>query len=205
MIYWKQFKSLLTHKWYVLKAGLFVGGIPLWRLIIHDWSKFMPVEFINYSHFKYGVKDKKQWAKAWLHHLHHNPHHPEHWILSWRGDPKYYDDLAEPIAEFVSVQPMSETYVREMVADMLATSKEVTGNWDIAVWLNKNGSSMRLHNEAITRLDAVMHEIDYHITDNCLWSYIAGRNFRQWVKDKYRDWNDYTLEEKEQHRENWLK
>lgn len=168
-IYWKQLKSLLTHKWYVLKAGLFVGNIPIWRLLIHDWSKFMPVEFINYSHFKYGIKDKKQWAKAWLNHLHYNSHHPEHWILSWRGDPNYYDDLAESLTDFVSMWPMPEVYVREMVADMLATSKEITGNWDIAVWLNENGPKMRLHSITRTRLDSVMFAIDYRLTENHMW------------------------------------
>lgn len=184
LIYLKQLKSLLTHKWYILKAGLFVGNISLWRLIIHDWSKFMPVEFINYSHFKYGIKDKKQWAKAWLNHLHCNKHHPEHWILSWRGDPNYYDDLAESIAPFVGVWPMPRIYVREMVVDMLATSKEVTGNWDIAVWLNENGPSMRLHEDTITRLDGVMIEL-YYADGNNMWSYMAGEKFRKWARDIY--------------------
>lgn len=35
---------ILKHKWFVLLAGLEVG-VPLWRLIIHDWSKFTPAEF----------------------------------------------------------------------------------------------------------------------------------------------------------------
>ena len=30
---------VLRHKWYVLWAGLWLG-VPLWRLLIHDWSKF---------------------------------------------------------------------------------------------------------------------------------------------------------------------
>ena len=97
MIYLKQLNSLLTHKWYVFLAGRMVG-FPLFWLIIHDWSKFMPVEFINYARYKYGVKYKPGWAKAWLHHLHHNPHHPEHWILSWRGNPDFYNDLGKSVA-----------------------------------------------------------------------------------------------------------
>lgn len=171
MVYWKQLKSLLFHKWHVLKAGLMIGGIPLWRLILHDWSKFAPVEYINYSRYKYGIKSIDGWAKAWLHHLHHNPHHPEHWVLSWRGDPSWYDALGESIAEYVTLLPMPETYVREMVADMIATSKEITGSNVIAVWLNENGPKMRLHPDTIVRLDGVMHEIGYCQTDNCYWSY----------------------------------
>lgn len=188
MIYWRQLRSLLIHKWYVFLAGRLVG-VPFWRLIGHDWSKFWPVEFINYARFKYGIKSIDGWAKAWLHHLHHNPHHSEHWILSWRGDPDYYIGLGEPVAEFTVVIAMPETYVREMIADMLATSKEVTGHWDIAMWLNRNGPKMRFHDDTLTRLDLVMKEIGYSLTDNCDWSWIAGRGFREWAGE----WNNNAL------------
>ena len=180
MIYWKQLKSLAGHKWRVLRAGIMIGDIPLWRLIIHDWSKFTPVEFVNYARFKYGRKDTAGWARAWLHHLHHNPHHPEHWCLSWRGNPFFYDDLGKSVAPFVTVLAMPETYAREMVADMMATSKELSGSYDIAVWLNENGPKMRLHDDTVTRLDSVMIEVGYFITDNCDWSYMAGDKFRRW-------------------------
>ena len=131
MIYWKQLRSLLFHKWHVLKAGLKIGNIPLWRLIVHDWSKFSWVEFVNYSRYKYSsVKNNEEWGKAWLHHLHHNPHHPEHWLLSWRGKPTFYDDIGESRGAFITTLPMPETYVREMIADFMATSKEKTGSYD---------------------------------------------------------------------------
>lgn len=176
MIYWKQLKSLLFHKWHVLKVGLIVGDIPLWRLIIHDWSKFTPVEFVNYARCKYGIKSIDVWAKAWLHHLHHNPHHPEYWLLSWRGDPDYYNGFGNGVAPFVTVLPMPEMFLREMVADMMATSMEISGSYNIAVWLNANGPKMLLHDESITRLDSVMHETGYFLTDNCLWSYMKGKS-----------------------------
>ncbi len=78
---------------------------------------------------------------------------------------------------------MSERCVREMVADMLATSKEVTGHWDIAAWLNENGPAMKFHDDTITSLDNVMYEIGYVVTDNCDWSYMAGVEFRKWADD----------------------
>ncbi|KKM76814.1 hypothetical protein LCGC14_1376350 [marine sediment metagenome] len=180
MIYWKQFKSLVFHKWHVLKAGLMIGNIPLWRLIIHDWSKFTPVEFVNYARFKYGRKDTAGWARAWLHHLHHNPHHPEHWILSWRGNPDFYNSIGKGIAPFITMLSMPETYAREMVADMMATSKEVTGSYDIAVWLNENGPKMRLHDGTIARLGKAMVDAGYYFTDNSPWSYMAGNKFKWW-------------------------
>lgn len=179
MVYLKQLKSLLFHKWYVLKAGIMIGGIPLWHLIIHDWSKFSPSEFFIYSRWKYGAATNKDWSTGWLHHLHHNPHHPEHWLLSWHGDHTFYADIGEDAARCVSILPMPEIYVREMIADMMATSKELTGSYDIAKWLNENGPKTRLHCETITRLNSVMHEIGF-ITNNYLWSYMADSKFKQW-------------------------
>lgn len=44
-IYWKQLKSLLTHKWYALKAGLMVGDISLWRLSKGGIIKSRPLSF----------------------------------------------------------------------------------------------------------------------------------------------------------------
>lgn len=45
-------KSTIRHKYYVYWAGRnIVGGIPIWNLLIHDLSKFTPIEFINYSKY----------------------------------------------------------------------------------------------------------------------------------------------------------
>lgn len=172
MIYWKQFKSVLVHKWHVFLAGR-LTGVPLWRLIIHDWSKFTPTELFGYAGNAGGSVNKEKWAKAWLHHFHLNPHHSEHHILSWLGNPKFYDEIGQGIAPFVTLRPMPETYVREMLADMMATSKRVTGSYNIASWLNQNGPKMHLHDDTVTLIDKVMKEIGYATyTDNRNWSWI---------------------------------
>ena len=169
----------MFHKWHVLKAGLILGNIPLWRLIIHDLSKLYPVEFINYSRYKYGVKSKAEWAKAWFHHLHHNPHHPEYWLLSWRGNPNFYDGLGESRGPFRTMLAMPETYVREMVVDFMATSKELTGSYDISRWLNQSGPEMLLHNDTKIRLHNAMTELGYTFIDNYMWSYMADVETRE--------------------------
>lgn len=179
MIYLKQLKSLLTHKYYVLIAGLMVG-VPLWRLLIHDWSKFTWVELSNYAQYKYGIKSVSGWAKAWLHHLHHNPHHPEHWLLSWRGSPNFYDDIGHTAGRCITILPMPEVYVREMVADMLGTSREVTGSWDIAAWLNVKGPYIRFHDDTVIILNEIMEEIGYRLTHNYNWSFKPTERFEQW-------------------------
>jgi hypothetical protein len=177
IVYWKQLKSVLIHKWYVFLAGRLVG-VPFWRLIVHDWSKFTPTELFGYAGNTEieGIISKPKWAKSWLHHLHHNPHHPEHWILSWRGNPEFYDEVGQGIAPFITILPAPETYVREMIADMMATGYKVTGSWDISVWLNQNGPSMHFHDDTITLIGKIMKEIGYTLADNCDWSWIAKQS-----------------------------
>lgn len=162
-IYWKQLKYVILHKWYVFQAGRRTG-VPLWRLIIHDWSKFTPTELFGYAGNIYGSTDKDKWAKAWLHHLHNNPHHPEHWILSWRGNPDFYNGIGHRIAPFVTVLPMPETYVREMIADMMGTGYGFSRSWDISEWLNQNGPDMPFHPRTIAVIKKVLEEVGYKTT-----------------------------------------
>jgi hypothetical protein len=174
MVYLGQLCSVLIHKWYVFRAGR-LTKVPIWRLIIHDWSKFGLTELFGYAgntEVK-GIISKSRWAKSWHHHLHHNPHHPEHWVLSWQGNPRFYNEIGQNVAPYVTLLPMPETYVREMIADMMATGKRVTGFWDISSWLNQNGPNMHLHDETIMLIDKVMKEIGYTLTDNCDWSWIC--------------------------------
>lgn len=49
---------VLRHKWFVFKAGLQTKA-PLWNLIIHDWSKFLPHEWCGYVDNFYPRKLRK--------------------------------------------------------------------------------------------------------------------------------------------------
>lgn len=72
--------TIIKHKWFVLLAGLRMKA-PLWRLIIHDWSKFTPSEFFAYRRYFCGDgKNKEEFERAWHRHLKRNPHHWEHWF-----------------------------------------------------------------------------------------------------------------------------
>jgi hypothetical protein len=51
--HWEYFRYLGRHKYFVFLAGLQTGA-PLWRLVIHDWSKFLPSEWLPYSKKFYG-------------------------------------------------------------------------------------------------------------------------------------------------------
>lgn len=130
-------KSLILHKWYVLLAGLRLGDIPLWRLIIHDWSKFGTWEFDRYAANFFGDYSKsavdrndldEEFAVAWLHHENFNPHHVGYWI------PRTAQYKNMPLR-------MPDTFVREMVADMMGASMAYTGSWDMTDWLDDNLAS----------------------------------------------------------------
>lgn len=127
-------KSLILHKWYVFLAGRRLGNIPLWRLIIHDWSKFGAWEFDRYAMNFFGDYSKsavdrgsisEDFAVAWLHHENFNPHHVGYWI------PRSAQYKGVPLR-------MPDTFVREMVADWMGASMAYTGSWNMTEWLENN-------------------------------------------------------------------
>ena len=144
--YWSYLKSLLRHKWFVLLAGLKVGGVPLWRLIVHDMSKFSRFEFRQYAvkfHGQESPVDADQvsldFAYAWLHHENSNPHHWGYWI------PRSGKYAGKPL-------PMPHTYVREMVADWMGAGRTYQGHWDMTKWLNENLYRMNEHWHETTKV-----------------------------------------------------
>jgi hypothetical protein len=134
---------VIRHKWFVLCAGLKTDA-PIWRLLIHDWSKFTLVEWFPYVEQFYGpgltrdtaqaVRDRRQsnFDTAWLHHQHRNPHHWQHWVLR-------QDDGALKVLE------MPESFAREMVADWMGAGRAITGEWGVRAWYEKNRWKIQLH------------------------------------------------------------
>ena len=128
---------IARHKWFVLVAGLRVGA-PLWRLIVHDWSKLTPTEWGPYARTFYAADGSKRYKPdlmfdaAWLHHQHHNPHHWQAWIL--RKDNGATKNL-----------PMPEPVAREMVADWMGAGRAITGRWEVNAWYWKNRETIILH------------------------------------------------------------
>jgi hypothetical protein len=133
--------SLIRHKFFIIVAGIRVGKIPFWRLLIHDLSKFHPTEFLPYrKKFEFGNCSADEFDRAWLHHIHHNPHHWQHWLIE--------NDAIE----------MPEVFVREMIADWLAAGRAYQGNWQIQDWINKNYPRMNLHYKTKEKLEIVLEE-----------------------------------------------
>lgn len=81
---WLHFKLITTHRWYVFKLSI-KAGIPF-RGLIHDLSKYTPVEFIESCKYYQGNRSpitiariEKGYSAAWLHHKGRNKHHIEYW------------------------------------------------------------------------------------------------------------------------------
>ena len=164
MVYLNYLWSLMQHKWYVFQAGLLIG-VPVWRLIVHDWQKFTLSEFPKYARYFFGGKrdeDKEDFMYAWLHHVHHGRHHWEYWRLN----PNY--NFATAVNGNL---PMPETYVREMVADWMGASKTYTGSWNMSAWLSNNGWRMdpNMHEDTVAIVHKVLIELGYFFTDNAPW------------------------------------
>ena len=104
------FNLVNRHKYKVFKLCC-KAGIPF-RGIVHDLSKYSPVEFFESVKYYDGGKSpisncKKEngYSKAWLHHKGRNKHHHEYW----------YDYAAPNEAAL-----MPYKYFAEMVCDTLA-------------------------------------------------------------------------------------
>ncbi len=110
----------IRHKTFVFRAGLKTRA-PLWRLIIHDWSKFTPAEAPHYGRQFFGSKDDPDgFARAWLHHQNVNPHHWEYWISRTGHD---------RASHLKGALRMPMWAVREMVADWMGASRAYGGEW----------------------------------------------------------------------------
>lgn len=155
----KNLRYLLIHKYWVFRCGL-ITGAPVWRLIIHDWSKFTPLEWTAYANYFYreggdeahaasgGQHDPSngnyRFNRAWLSHQHKNPHHWQHWLLK-------NDDGTS------SALPMPEHFVKEMVADWMGAGIAQGKRGDIWSWWSNNRSKMILHPYTEALVTSILH------------------------------------------------
>jgi hypothetical protein len=115
-------KTIHHHKKLVMehcfRLGLYQQGI------LHDLSKYNPVEFLVGAKYYQGGKrspnnaerEAKGYSSAWLHHKGRNKHHLEYWI----------DYSVEPDHKMCGMK-MPVRYVVEMFCDRVAASKNYLG------------------------------------------------------------------------------
>lgn len=150
--HWQCMKYVVRHKWFVFVAGRKTGA-SLWRLLIHDWSKFLPSEWKAYADYFYSkpplqgpfdrpnheqtVKDwevamERAFDRAWLRHIHRHDHHWNHWVLR--------EDSGE-----VKCLEMDEAAWREMVADWMGAGRALHGRWRALEWYFENRDKIQMH------------------------------------------------------------
>lgn len=144
--------TVLRHKYYVFKYGRKLG-IPL-RALIHDMSKFSPVEFFESVKYYQGGKSSpinaakadKGYSLAWQHHKGRNTHHYEHWT-------DRYDDGTVAIK-------MPFKCVVEMIADYLGAAhayhgRKFTLEMEYEWWKRKIETKPMIHVETRNFVTAV--------------------------------------------------
>lgn len=146
---------LARHKWHVFVAGRRLG-VPLWRLIKHDWTKVLPDEWFPYAAWFYGRAEdgtperdaqKVAFENAWAKHYQRHDHHPEHWLV--------YDQC-----HFRSFpQEMPEVCVREMAADWIGAGM-AKGEPDCRGWYEKNKDKLPLHPKTRELVEHLLIEVD---------------------------------------------
>ena len=109
--------TTIKHKHWVFHYSV-KCGIP-WLGLIHDLSKFSPIEFFESVKYYTGngspinrAKADKGYSSAWFHHRGRNKHHYEYWV-------DWLDDGGIPVK-------IPYKYVVEMVCDYLAAARTYT-------------------------------------------------------------------------------
>lgn len=143
---WKYLKAVLRHKFHVYRAGRALG-LGRWRLLIHDWQKFLPVEWVPYARAFYGKPGRKPEGRpdfdhAWLHHQKFGPHHWQYWILL-QDDGKH-----RPL-------PMPRVYLLEMCADWRGANAAY-GDQPLLAWYTKTARGRWLHPDTQREVERIL-------------------------------------------------
>lgn len=154
----KHLKIILIHKYWVAKYCFQLG--LYWRGLVHDLSKFHPIEFLESIKYYTGTsspinecKKDKGYSLAWQHHKGHNSHHYEYWI-------DHLDTGGEPIK-------MPKDDLKELICDWIGAGKTYMGS-DFTfekelAYISSRISNAKIHNktrDVIYRIFVLLSESD---------------------------------------------
>jgi len=147
---------LIRHKYFVWIAGRALG-VGRFRLLVHDWHKFLPSEWWPYASTFYeadGTRktyyETEEFMQAWRLHQRRGSHHWQHWLLTW--------DRGETIP-----LRMPKECVLEMVADWCGAGRAITGKWEVAAWWKKNDAVIKLHPATRDEVRALVEWFDVEL------------------------------------------
>lgn len=149
-------KTILHHK-SLVRRNCFKVGL-YWQGIVHDWSKYSPIEFfMGVKYYQGGVrspnfgeKEANGYSSAWLHHKGRNKHHFEYWI----------DYPVDPTKGLQGMK-MPTKYVVEMFCDRMAASKNYNKSSytdkDSLEYYNRNKEHYVMHPETRALLEKLLY------------------------------------------------
>ena len=152
--HWKTIR--IHRKW--VRHYCFLAGIP-WRGLIHDLSKYSPIEFFEsaryWTHGKSPItvaRELNGYSRAWLHHRGRNTHHWAYW--------------ADNFSEGLIVHCMPQKDFVEMVCDFLAAGRAYSGKFftysgEYKWWLNERENGCKAMNEKNKKmLDIIFSDLE---------------------------------------------
>jgi SAM-dependent methyltransferase len=143
----------LRHKWFVFRECLRIG-VPLWIALAHDWTKFLPDEWLPNARAHYKPDGSRQYmpdaaySRARLLHHNRNKHHYQFWVLTWENGTR-------------ECLPMPDAFRREMLADWRGAARSVNKP-DLLGWYTENRDNFLLHPETRAWLES---ELGYRESD----------------------------------------
>ena len=147
--YYAYLLYVLRHKLEVFKAG-FEIGVPLHQLVLHDWSKFTPSEFVAYAESFYEADGTKRKGKpteafsyAWNRHQKIQPHHWQFWCITHDSGKLH-------------ALRMPDRFVQEMLADWIGAGIVINGRNEAREWYEKNKDKMWLHPDTRARVEQLL-------------------------------------------------
>ena len=173
---WLHFCVINKHRFLVFKLCL-KAGIPF-RGLVHDLSKYSPVEFFESVKYFSGAKSPishckkdKGYSKAWLHHKGRNKHHHEYW----------YDYSAPDSSPL-----MPYKYTVELICDTLAAGityqgKKWTKDYQLNYYLNDR--KKKIINPV---LDSILLEVYTSISEEGIDKVIKKNNLKR-IYNKYKN------------------
>ena len=176
-------RTINHHKAMVTRDCIRVGLV--WQGLMHDLSKYMPVEFFAGVRYYQGgkrspinyEKEIKGFSEAWLHHKGRNRHHFEYWI-----------DYAMPAGSGLAGCKMPKRYVAEMVIDRICACKnyEKESYTDRSAWnyYYRTRSLNLMHPETVFLLEYLLKMTAVKGED---YTYDYMRN--RLLKHRFRDYH----------------
>jgi len=174
------FNLVNKHRFKVFKLCC-KAGIPF-RGLVHDLSKYSPIEFFESVKYYQGTyspihncKKENGYSKAWLHHKGRNKHHHEYWY-----------DYAAP--EKSALMPYK--YTAEMICDTLAAGQTYQGkNWTNDYQL-KYYLKDRQKKHINPKIDAILLEVYEMISEKGIDEVINPKTLKKIYISHVGDLND---------------